>query len=95
MKALRKSLLDDKTTRCAVHGQGHNGGGGVRRFFIGNEKIRLLSGDALENIAVVFRHPDTASLKEDQLLKVKGVITEINTDFGCMIIMDKRQQARN
>lgn len=65
--------------------------GVVSRFdnpLIGDERFRLLSGDNLENMAVVFHYPGTASLKENQRFKVKGVVSEINTDFGCMVMME-------
>lgn len=65
--------------------------GVVSRFdsaLIGNERFRLLSGSHLENMAVVFHYPNTSSLKNDQPFKVKGVVTEIATDYGCMVMME-------
>ncbi|WP_414501248.1 hypothetical protein [Zymobacter sp. IVIA_12111.31 C1] len=56
--------------------------------FIKDERFRLLSGDDLENMVVVFRHPSTPTLKEGQQFKAKGVITQVDTQFGCMILME-------
>lgn len=65
--------------------------GVVNRYdseFIKDERFRLLSGDDLGNMVVVFRHPSTRTLKEGQQFKAKGVMTQVDTQFGCMILME-------